>query len=151
MWSVLAEETLHDSQEVFVSHTLFHGWKALVLDVNQRYTSNAITSVCDAMHFSLLNWQQNQFMSKYCICKALFSIIFPYPEHSVDPEQHHHVPRRQSQTDWLCVGPHHPELGAVETPSPDASAHYFCHFTPKCFLTVPRGEWDVDITKMIVR
>ncbi|XP_031169559.1 cation/H+ exchanger protein 1 isoform X3 [Sander lucioperca] len=60
-------------------------------------------------------------------------------EHSVDPEQHHHVPRRQSQTDWLCVGPHHPELGAVETPSPDASAHYFCHFTPKCFLTVPRG------------
>ncbi|XP_028426329.1 cation/H+ exchanger protein 1 isoform X2 [Perca flavescens] len=60
-------------------------------------------------------------------------------EHSGDPEQHPHVPRRQSQTDWLCVGPHHPELGAVETPSPDASAHYFCHFTPKCFLTVPRG------------
>ncbi|KAA8580177.1 cation/H+ exchanger protein 1 isoform X1 [Etheostoma spectabile] len=57
----------------------------------------------------------------------------------LDPEQHHHVPRRPSQTDWLCVGPQYPELGAVETPSPDSSAHYFCQYTPKCFLTVPRG------------
>ncbi|XP_035530774.1 cation/H+ exchanger protein 1 isoform X2 [Morone saxatilis] len=60
-------------------------------------------------------------------------------ENNVDPEQHHHVPQQQSQTDWLSVGPHHPELGAVETPPPEASAHHFCHYTPKCFLTVHRG------------
>ncbi|XP_042259153.1 cation/H+ exchanger protein 1 isoform X2 [Thunnus maccoyii] len=54
-----------------------------------------------------------------------------------DPEQHHRFPRRHSQTDRL--GPQHPELGGVETPSPDASSHHFCHYTPKCFLTVHRG------------
>ncbi|XP_054480668.1 cation/H+ exchanger protein 1 isoform X2 [Anoplopoma fimbria] len=60
-------------------------------------------------------------------------------EHSVDPEQHHRFPRRQCQTDLHCVGPQHPELGAAETPSPDASAHQFCHYTPKCFLAIHRG------------
>ncbi|XP_051248774.1 cation/H+ exchanger protein 1 isoform X2 [Dicentrarchus labrax] len=60
-------------------------------------------------------------------------------ENNVDPEQHHHVPQQQSQTDWLSVGPQHPELGAAGTPSPEASAHHFCHYTPKCFLTVHRG------------
>uniref|UniRef100_UPI0037E8BF42 cation/H+ exchanger protein 1 n=1 Tax=Semicossyphus pulcher TaxID=241346 RepID=UPI0037E8BF42 len=59
-------------------------------------------------------------------------------ENCVDPEQHHRFPRQQSQTDWLS-GPQHPELGAAETPSPDASTHHFCHYTPKCFLTVHRG------------
>ncbi|XP_042367395.1 cation/H+ exchanger protein 1 isoform X2 [Plectropomus leopardus] len=53
-------------------------------------------------------------------------------ENSVDPEQHLRFPR-------LCVGPQHPELGAAETPSPDASNHHFCHYTPKCFLAVHRG------------
>ncbi|XP_044042283.1 cation/H+ exchanger protein 1 isoform X2 [Siniperca chuatsi] len=61
------------------------------------------------------------------------------PENCVDPEQHQRFPRRQSQSDWLCVGPQHPELGAAETPPPDAFAHHFCHYTPKCFLTVHRG------------
>ncbi|KAM6961607.1 cation/H+ exchanger protein 1 [Tautogolabrus adspersus] len=60
-------------------------------------------------------------------------------ENCVDPEQHPQFPRQQSQTDWLRVGPQHPELGAAETPSPDASNHHFCHYTPKCFLTVHRG------------
>ncbi|XP_070785233.1 cation/H+ exchanger protein 1 [Enoplosus armatus] len=60
-------------------------------------------------------------------------------ENYADPEQHQRFPQRQSQGDWLCVGPQHPELGAAETPSPDASAHHFCHYTPKCFLTVHRG------------
>ncbi|XP_041820234.1 cation/H+ exchanger protein 1 [Chelmon rostratus] len=58
---------------------------------------------------------------------------------SSDPEQHHQFPRQRSQADWLCVGPQHPELGTAGTPSPDASAHNFCHYTPKCFLTVHRG------------
>ncbi|KAM7378247.1 hypothetical protein PAMA_013237 [Pampus argenteus] len=60
-------------------------------------------------------------------------------ENYVDPEQHHRFPQRHSQIDRLCVGPQHPELGAAETPSPDASSHHFCHYTPKCFLTVHRG------------
>ncbi|XP_059181905.1 cation/H+ exchanger protein 1 [Centropristis striata] len=60
-------------------------------------------------------------------------------ENSVDPEQHHRIPRRQSQTDWLSVGPQHPELGTSQTPSPEASSHHFCHNTPKCFLTIHRG------------
>ncbi|XP_071358147.1 cation/H+ exchanger protein 1 isoform X2 [Trachinotus anak] len=60
-------------------------------------------------------------------------------ENFVDPEQHHRFPRQQPQTDRLCVGPQHPELGAVQTPSPEASAHHFCHYTPKCFLAVHRG------------
>ncbi|XP_029318047.1 cation/H+ exchanger protein 1 isoform X2 [Cottoperca gobio] len=59
-------------------------------------------------------------------------------ENAVDPEQQHWVPRRQCQTDRLCVGPHHPELGGAESTSPDASAHNF--YTPKCFLTVYRGH-----------
>ncbi|CAG5927566.1 unnamed protein product [Menidia menidia] len=60
-------------------------------------------------------------------------------ENSFDPEQHFRFPRLQSQADRLCAGPQHPELGAVTTPSPDASAHHFCHYTPKCFLAVHRG------------
>ncbi|CAK6961390.1 cation/H+ exchanger protein 1 [Scomber scombrus] len=56
-----------------------------------------------------------------------------------DPEQHHRFPRRHSHTDRLCVGSQHPELGTAETPSPDASSHHFCQYTPKCFLTVHRG------------
>ncbi|XP_034056742.1 cation/H+ exchanger protein 1 isoform X2 [Gymnodraco acuticeps] len=57
------------------------------------------------------------------------------PENSVDPEQHHWLPRRRCQNERV----QHPELGAVETPSPEASAHHYCHYTPKCFLTVHRG------------
>lgn len=49
-------------------------------------------------------------------------------------EHHHHLSRRHSQTERLCA-----EQGAVETPSPESSAHHFCHYTPKCFLTVHRG------------
>ncbi|XP_076578769.1 cation/H+ exchanger protein 1 [Chaetodon auriga] len=60
-------------------------------------------------------------------------------ENYIDPEQHHRFLPRQSQRDWLSVGPQHPELGSAETPSPDSSAHNFCHYTPKCFLTVHRG------------
>ncbi|XP_056281203.1 cation/H+ exchanger protein 1 [Pseudoliparis swirei] len=60
-------------------------------------------------------------------------------EISMEPEHHHRFPRRRCPTDLLCVGPHHPELGAAETPSPDASAHQFYHYTPKCFLTVHGG------------
>ncbi|XP_068587490.1 cation/H+ exchanger protein 1 isoform X3 [Cebidichthys violaceus] len=87
-------------------------------------------------------------------------------ENSGGPEQHHRFPRRQGQTDLPCVGPQHPELGAAETPSPDASAHQFCHYTPKCFLTVHRGGlgtsqstpsrygeevWDEGTTKTTIR
>ncbi|XP_038595121.1 cation/H+ exchanger protein 1 isoform X1 [Micropterus salmoides] len=61
-------------------------------------------------------------------------------ENCLDPEQHYRFPQRPSQSDWLCVGPQHPDLGAVETFSPDASAHHFCHYTPKCFLTINRGH-----------
>uniref|UniRef100_A0A8D2ZEN7 Cation/H+ exchanger protein 1 n=1 Tax=Scophthalmus maximus TaxID=52904 RepID=A0A8D2ZEN7_SCOMX len=45
-----------------------------------------------------------------------------------------------SQTDRLCAGSQHPELGTVATPSPGASAPHFCHYTPKCFLAVHRGN-----------
>ncbi|XP_028254933.1 cation/H+ exchanger protein 1 isoform X2 [Parambassis ranga] len=61
-------------------------------------------------------------------------------ENYVDPEQHHQCPQRQSRTDRLYVGPHHPELGAVETPPPDTSEHHFCHYTPKCYLNVHKGS-----------
>ncbi|TNN65185.1 putative cation exchanger [Liparis tanakae] len=60
-------------------------------------------------------------------------------ETSIEPEHYHRFPRRRCPTDLLCVGPHHPELGAAETPSPDASAHQFYHYMPKCFLAVPGG------------
>ncbi|XP_071386760.1 cation/H+ exchanger protein 1 [Centroberyx affinis] len=59
-------------------------------------------------------------------------------ENHADPEQHQRFPRRPSQSDRLCVGPHHPDLAVAETPSPDAS-HHFCHYTPKCLLAVHRG------------
>ncbi|XP_069021063.1 cation/H+ exchanger protein 1 [Embiotoca jacksoni] len=58
-------------------------------------------------------------------------------ESYVEPEQHHRFPQRQSQTER--VGPQHPELGGVETPSPDASARHFCPYPPKCLLAVHKG------------
>ncbi|XP_035477452.2 cation/H+ exchanger protein 1 isoform X2 [Scophthalmus maximus] len=61
-------------------------------------------------------------------------------ENCADPESHRQLPRRQSQTDRLCAGSQHPELGTVATPSPGASAPHFCHYTPKCFLAVHRGQ-----------
>ncbi|KAG8005627.1 Low affinity vacuolar monovalent cation/H(+) antiporter [Nibea albiflora] len=59
-------------------------------------------------------------------------------ENHADHEQHPRIPQRPSQTDWLCVGQQHPELGTADTPSPHASGHHFCHYTPKGFLTVHR-------------
>ncbi|XP_058481350.1 cation/H+ exchanger protein 1 isoform X1 [Solea solea] len=61
-------------------------------------------------------------------------------ENYVDPEQHRRFPQRQPHTDRLCVGPHHPELGTVATPSPDAAVPHFCHYSPKGFLAVHRGH-----------
>ncbi|XP_041833324.1 cation/H+ exchanger protein 1 isoform X1 [Melanotaenia boesemani] len=58
-------------------------------------------------------------------------------ENCFDSEHHHRIPRLQTQPERLCV-PQLPESGTV-TPSPDASAHHFCHYTPKCFLAVHRG------------
>ena len=69
----------------------------------------------------------------------------PDSERYVEPDQHHQLPRRQSQNEWLGVGLQHPELGAVESPPPEASSHHICHYTPKCFLTVHRGERDVQL------
>ncbi|KAM6895746.1 cation/H+ exchanger protein 1 [Xenentodon cancila] len=60
-------------------------------------------------------------------------------ENCFDPELHPRIPRRHTQPERLCIGPQHPELGPVATPSPDASAHHFCQYTPKCFLAVHRG------------
>uniref|UniRef100_A0A671YUV0 Cation/H+ exchanger protein 1 n=1 Tax=Sparus aurata TaxID=8175 RepID=A0A671YUV0_SPAAU len=60
-------------------------------------------------------------------------------ERYVEPDQHPQLPWRQSQNEWLGVGPQHPELGAAESPPPEASSHHICHYTPKCFLTVHRG------------
>ncbi|TKS90852.1 hypothetical protein D9C73_024985 [Collichthys lucidus] len=60
-------------------------------------------------------------------------------ENPADHEQHPRIPQQPSQTDWLRVGPQHPELGTADTPSPHASGHHFCHYTPKAFLTVHRG------------
>ncbi|XP_056157617.1 cation/H+ exchanger protein 1 [Lampris incognitus] len=60
-------------------------------------------------------------------------------ENHTDGEQRHKFLRQHSQGDRLCVGPLHPDLVVAETPSPDAS-HHFCHYTPKCLLTVHRGQ-----------
>uniref|UniRef100_A0AAQ5XKL6 Cation/H+ exchanger protein 1 n=1 Tax=Amphiprion ocellaris TaxID=80972 RepID=A0AAQ5XKL6_AMPOC len=38
-----------------------------------------------------------------------------------------------------CVGPQHLDPCTVETPPPDSSAQHFCHYTPKCFITVHKG------------
>ncbi|XP_026182869.1 cation/H+ exchanger protein 1 [Mastacembelus armatus] len=65
--------------------------------------------------------------------------ITVHRENHIDTEQDHQFPWQQSHTDRLCVGSNHAELGAAETPPPDASAHHFCHHPPKCFLTIPRG------------
>ncbi|XP_077450117.1 cation/H+ exchanger protein 1 isoform X1 [Stigmatopora argus] len=56
-----------------------------------------------------------------------------------DPEPNRRFPRLQSQADRLCAGPHHPEIAAVEPPTPESSSNHFCHYTPKCFLAVHRG------------
>uniref|UniRef100_A0A3B5B995 Low affinity vacuolar monovalent cation/H(+) antiporter-like n=1 Tax=Stegastes partitus TaxID=144197 RepID=A0A3B5B995_9TELE len=59
----------------------------------------------------------------------------------------------------LCVGPQHPDPGAVETPPPDSSAQHFCHYTPKCFAPSARstpshyGEdgWHEATSKTTIR
>ncbi|KAM8883783.1 cation/H+ exchanger protein 1 [Synchiropus picturatus] len=56
-----------------------------------------------------------------------------------DPEQIRRSSRAPSQSDRLCVGFQQPEMGAVETPSPDGSSRHYCHHTPKGFLMVHRG------------
>ncbi|KAF7229185.1 cation/H+ exchanger protein 1 isoform X1 [Nothobranchius furzeri] len=57
-------------------------------------------------------------------------------ENCCDSEHHHRFPRLQIHPNH---GPQHPEMGPMATPSLDASAHHFCHFTPKCLLAVHRG------------
>uniref|UniRef100_A0A096MHR4 Cation/H+ exchanger protein 1 n=1 Tax=Poecilia formosa TaxID=48698 RepID=A0A096MHR4_POEFO len=60
-------------------------------------------------------------------------------ENCCDPEHHQRFTRLQIQPERLFVGPHHPDVGALATPSPDGSVHHFCQFTPKCLLAVSRG------------
>uniref|UniRef100_A0A665WQU4 Cation/H+ exchanger protein 1 n=1 Tax=Echeneis naucrates TaxID=173247 RepID=A0A665WQU4_ECHNA len=89
------------------------------------------------------------------------SLISFYLENCMDAEHHQRFPRQQIQNDRLCVGLQHPELGTAGTPSPDASAHHFCHYTPKCFLAVHRGRstssqygdegWHEATTKTTIR
>lgn len=89
----------------------------------------------------LLNLCHFKFITLLC--------IWSFSENCVDHEQHHQFPRRHSQTDRLCVGPQHPEIGTVEMSSPDVFARHFCHNAQKCFLTVPhRGEWDLSWIKV---
>ncbi|XP_026217343.1 cation/H+ exchanger protein 1 isoform X2 [Anabas testudineus] len=77
----------------------------------------------------------------FCHCTPKCFLTVPHRDNCVDHDQHHQFPRRQSQTDRLCVGPQHPEIGTVEISSPDVSARHFCHNVPKCYLTVPhRGQ-----------
>ncbi|XP_024861431.1 cation/H+ exchanger protein 1 isoform X2 [Kryptolebias marmoratus] len=64
-----------------------------------------------------------------------------------DPEHHQRLPRLQLHPERLCLGPQHPDLGPVATPSPDASAQHFCHFTPKCLLAVHRGAHCTSPTR----
>lgn len=61
-----------------------------------------------------------------------------FSENIGDPELHHQC--RQSQPEWLCVSPYHPEVNILQTPSPEASGHHHYNFTPKCFLTIHRGK-----------
>ncbi|XP_030004953.1 cation/H+ exchanger protein 1 isoform X2 [Sphaeramia orbicularis] len=61
----------------------------------------------------------------------------------MDNEHHPRFPRRQSQNER-----HHPELGAVETPSSEASAPHVYSYTPKCFLSVNRGGHGVSPRSM---
>ncbi|XP_054609704.1 cation/H+ exchanger protein 1 isoform X2 [Dunckerocampus dactyliophorus] len=58
-----------------------------------------------------------------------------------DPELNPQFPRQPSQTERLCMGLQHPDIAVTpaETPSPDASSHHPCHYTPKCFLAVHRA------------
>ncbi|XP_076015106.1 cation/H+ exchanger protein 1 [Genypterus blacodes] len=59
-------------------------------------------------------------------------------ENYVDPEQHHQFPLQQTENERQGFGPLHPDLSVAKTPSPGPS-HHFCHYTPKCFLTVHQG------------
>lgn len=69
----------------------------------------------------------------------LFPVAFPRSENNVDPDRH--PPPQHHPHHHRC---HHPELAVAETPSPDASSHHFYHYTPKCFLTVHRGDWAIS-------
>ncbi|XP_029020113.1 cation/H+ exchanger protein 1 [Betta splendens] len=64
------------------------------------------------------------------------------PDSCVDQEQG--FPRRQSQPERLCVGSQHSEMGPAETPPPDASAHHFCHHTPKSSTAVSHRDNGTD-------
>ncbi|XP_013888918.1 cation/H+ exchanger protein 1 isoform X1 [Austrofundulus limnaeus] len=63
-----------------------------------------------------------------------------------DPEHPQRLLRLHVHPERLCLGPQHADLG-VATPSPDASAQHFCHFTPKCLLAVHRGAHCTSPTR----
>ncbi|XP_051807641.1 cation/H+ exchanger protein 1 [Acanthochromis polyacanthus] len=56
-----------------------------------------------------------------------------------NPRKRSAVEGSENGAERLCVGPQHLDPGTVETPPPDSSAQHFCHFTPKCFITVHKG------------
>uniref|UniRef100_A0A8C7X9L5 Cation/H+ exchanger protein 1 n=1 Tax=Oryzias sinensis TaxID=183150 RepID=A0A8C7X9L5_9TELE len=68
-----------------------------------------------------------------------------------DPQEvfvcHTHFPQERKPV----MAADHPELNGVATPSPDACSQHFCHFTPKCFLTVHRDGWHEGTTKTTIR
>ncbi|XP_029707472.1 cation/H+ exchanger protein 1 isoform X1 [Takifugu rubripes] len=70
-------------------------------------------------------------------------------ENSEEPELHHRC--RQSHPEWLCVGPNHPEMNIVQTPSPDVSGYHHYHYTPKCFLTIHRGGQGTSVQSASTR
>lgn len=52
-----------------------------------------------------------------------------------------HPEQRHSQSDRIGPGSQHPEQGPACNPSsPAASSHHFFQYSPKCLLTVHRGE-----------
>ncbi|XP_028306301.1 cation/H+ exchanger protein 1 isoform X2 [Gouania willdenowi] len=75
-----------------------------------------------------------------------------------DSEKHQ---QRHTHAERLCSGPcvgsPHPELGPVETPSTEISAHHYSHYSPKCFLTVHKGTrygeegWHEGTSKTTIR
>lgn len=161
MWSVLADST---------SHGWGWGWGGALCMTLRRFLLVTHISIPKAVfpghRSSSTPWMQHLSVGFYrgtsktiasCVvwntaeCAVPFShalICIPWSllhsENCADPESHRQLPRRQSQTDRLCAGSQHPELGTVATPSPGASAPHFCHYTPKCFLAVHRGKWRIS-------
>uniref|UniRef100_A0A8C5HFH5 Putative cation exchanger C521.04c n=1 Tax=Gouania willdenowi TaxID=441366 RepID=A0A8C5HFH5_GOUWI len=99
-------------------------------------------------------WYARPFDNQRVSCLVWYLCSEIHADSEKHQQRHTHAERLCSGP---CVGSPHPELGPVETPSTEISAHHYSHYSPKCFLTVHKGTrygeegWHEGTSKTTIR